>query len=157
VRAALPALAKAPIALEVAPSLEDLIEMPDEPEVVVAVPEPAPVPPKKAPVKKPVPPPTPPPVQVASVAADPAVSAIGSLSTGGSSTPQSQQEAKDLIASIVKRIAALPAKKADAQKDQIRQIRHFLDQAQQALSSGDVEGAKTLATKAKLLMDDVEK
>jgi hypothetical protein len=36
-------------------------------------------------------------------------------------------------------------------------VRHFLDQAQQALNSGDADGAMNLATKAKLLMDDLEK
>jgi ABC-type Fe3+-hydroxamate transport system substrate-binding protein len=95
-------------------------------------------------------------VQVAS-APEPAALAIGTLSTGGDASPQSQQQAQDLIASILKRIAALPAKTADAQKKQIRQIKTFILQAQKALNSGDAEGAKNLATKAKLLMDDLEK
>jgi hypothetical protein len=95
-------------------------------------------------------------VQVAS-APEPAALAIGSLSTGGDAAPQSQQQAHDLIASILKRIAALPAKTADAQKKQVRQIHNFIDQAQRALNSGDAEGAKNLATKANLLMDDLEK
>ena len=62
-----------------------------------------------------------------------------------------------MISSILKRIAALSTKTADAEKPQIRQIRHFLDQAQQALNTGDTEGAKNLATKARQLMDDLEK
>jgi hypothetical protein len=62
-----------------------------------------------------------------------------------------------MISSILKQIAALSTKTTDAEKRQIRQIRHFLDQAQQALSTGDTEGAKNLATKARLLMDDLEK
>jgi hypothetical protein len=95
-------------------------------------------------------------VQVAS-APEPAALAIGTLSTGDDASPQSQQQAQDLIASILKRIAALPAKTADAQKKQIRQIKTFILQAQKALNSGDAEGAKNLATKAKLLMDDLEK
>jgi len=89
--------------------------------------------------------------------AEPAAVAIGALTTGGDAAPQSRQQAQDLIASILKRIAALPAKTADAQKRQIRQVRNFLDEAQKALKSGDAEGAKNLATKAKLLMDDLEK
>jgi hypothetical protein len=97
----------------------------------------------------------PPPPQVAS-AAEPAA-AIGSLSSGGDSVGQSQQQAKDLIASILKRIAALPAKTADSKKGEVRQVKRFLDQAQQALNSGDADGAKNLATKAGLLMDDLEK
>jgi hypothetical protein len=97
-----------------------------------------------------------PPAQVASEA-EPAALAIGALTTGGDDAPQSQQEAQDLIASILKRIAALPAKTAAAQRRQIAQVRHFLDNAQKALDSGDAEGANNLATKAKLLMDELEK
>ena len=62
-----------------------------------------------------------------------------------------------MISSIQRRIAALSARTADSQKRGIRQVRHFLDQAQQALSTGDTEGANNLATKAGLLMDDLEK
>jgi hypothetical protein len=36
-------------------------------------------------------------------------------------------------------------------------VRNFLEQAQQALNSGDADGATNLATKARLLMDEVEK
>jgi hypothetical protein len=78
------------------------------------------------------------------------------LSTGGDAAPQSQQ-AQDLIASIQKQIEALPANIANAQKKQIRQIANFIDQAKRALNSGDAEGARNLATKAKLLLDDLEK
>ncbi len=35
-------------------------------------------------------------------------------------------------------------------------VRNFQKQAQQALKTGDAEGAKTLATKGKLLLDDLE-
>jgi hypothetical protein len=89
--------------------------------------------------------------------AGPAELAIGSLSTGGDVTPEVQQQAQEMIASLLKRIAGLPAKTAEAQRRQIRQVRHFLDQAQQALSSGDAEGARNLATKARQLMDDLQK
>jgi hypothetical protein len=125
------------------PQLEDLPPLP--------VPPPAP---RKRPATAPKEAQTP--VQVAGASA-PAALAIGELSAGGDSTPQIQQQAKDLIAAILRRIAALPARTADAQKRQIRQVRHFLDQAQQALNSGDADGAKNLATKARLLMDDLEK
>jgi hypothetical protein len=150
---AIPQGAQAPVELEPVPP-------PASQPVIAAVPPPqlAPMPPapakparrRPAPVKE-----TPPPVQVAS-AAEPAA-AIGALSSGGDSVGQSQQQAKDLIASILKRIAALPAKIADSQKGQVRQVKRFLDQAQQALGSGDADGAKNLATKAGLLMDDLEK
>jgi hypothetical protein len=116
-----------------------------------------PLPPKPAPRRRPAPKEEPQsPIQVAS-ASEPAASAIGTLSTGGDAAPQSQQQAQDLIVSIQKQIEALPANIANAQKKQIRQIANFIDQAKRALNSGDAEGARNLATKAKLLLDDLEK
>jgi len=145
-----PQTAHAPVELESPPP-------PVSPPLVATVPLPELAPAKPVPKKKPSPrEDTQPPAQVASDAAAPALS-IGTLSAGGDSTPQSQQQAQDLIASILKRIAALPAKTADATKVQIKQIRNFLDQAQRALSSGDPDGARNLATKAKLLLDELEK
>jgi ribosomal protein S20 len=101
-----------------------------------------------------------PPVQVASAepaAPSPEETAIGALSSGGDSNPKAQQDAAELIASIEKRLTALPSQKVEAEKAQISKIKNFQRQAQEALSSGDAEGAKTLATKAKLLLDDLEK
>lgn len=143
--------------------LED-VPPPDDLPMIAEEPAPAPIPPPSQPVEPPKPvarrrpaPPkeATPPAQVAS-AADPAL-AIGALSSGGESTPQSQQQAKDLITAIMKRLKDLPSKTASQKKDEIRQVRHFLEEAQHALDSGDAEGAKNLATKASLLMDDVEK
>ncbi len=85
------------------------------------------------------------------------VTAIGALSSGGDPNSHAQQEAADLIGSIDRRLNAVPAQKAEAEKAQISKIRNFQRQAQEALTSGDIEGAKTLATKAKLLLDDLEK
>ena len=155
-RPVLPLASLAPIELEAATD-------PDSLPMIEAVPPPelGPLPPP--PPAKPVPKKTPPtkeeaqpPVQAAA-APESAALAIGVLSIGGDAAPQGQQTARDLIAAITKRIAALPSKVADARKEQVRQVRHFLDQAQQALNSGDAEGATNLATKAKLLMDDLEK
>lgn len=87
----------------------------------------------------------------------PETAAIGSLSLGGVANPRAQQEAADLIGSIEKRLNGLSAQKAEAEKQQVSRIRNFQRQAQDALNSGDVEGAKTLATKARLLLDDLEK
>lgn len=89
--------------------------------------------------------------------ASPETTAIGSLSLGGVANPRAQQEAADLIGSIERRLNSLSAQKAEAEKSQVSRIRNFEHQAQEALNSGDVEGAKTLATKAKLLLDDLEK
>jgi hypothetical protein len=85
------------------------------------------------------------------------LTAIGALSSGGDPNSPAQQEAADLIGSIDKRLNALPAQKAEAEKAQISKVKNFQRQAQEALNTGDLEGAKTLATKAKLLLDDLEK
>jgi ribosomal protein S20 len=102
---------------------------------------------------------TSPPEPVQSASADPApeVAAIGALTAGGDTNPRTHQEAADLIGSNDKRLNALSAQIVEEQKTQISKVRNFQRQAQEALSSGDAEGAKTLATKAKLLLDDLVK
>jgi len=100
---------------------------------------------------------TPAPVQTANADPSPEVAAIGSLTAGGEANPQTKQEAADLIGSIEKRLTALPAQTLDDQKAQISKVKNFLRDAQEALKSGDDEGGMTLATKAKLLLDDIEK
>jgi ribosomal protein S20 len=99
------------------------------------------------------------PTQIASVAPPPSPeeTAIGALTAGGETNPQTKQEAADLITSSEKRLTALPAQKAEDEKAQVSKVKNFLKDAQDALKSGDAEGAKTLATKAKLLLDDLEK
>lgn len=82
---------------------------------------------------------------------------IGSLTAGGTSSSRTRQEAANLIASNERRLSALPARTVEEQKGEISTVRNFEKEAQDALSSGDAEGAMTLATKAKLLLDDLEK
>jgi ribosomal protein S20 len=62
-----------------------------------------------------------------------------------------------LIAANERRLSGLPTHKVEAEKSQLSKVRNFQKQAQDALSTGDTEGAKTLATKAKLLLDDIDK
>jgi ribosomal protein S20 len=150
-----------PVALEEIPEPENLPMV----EVQLVKPPPAPVVAnegkprrerrKPAPKTAPVPEPT----QVASVAPPPSVedTAIGALTAGGEANPQTKQEAADLITSSEKRLTALPAQKAEEEKAQVSKVKNFLKDAQEALNTGDAEGAKTLATKAKLLLDDLEK
>jgi ribosomal protein S20 len=99
------------------------------------------------------------PTQIASVAPPPSPeeTAIGALTAGGEANPQTKQEAADLITSSEKRLNALPVQKAEDEKAQVSKVKNFLKDAQEALKTGDAEGAKTLATKAKLLLDDLEK
>ncbi len=98
-----------------------------------------------------------PPAQAVGTTPSADVTAIGALTAGGEATPQTKQEAGDLLASIEKRLNALPAQIQEQEKAQISKVRNFWRDAQNALKSGDAEGAKTLATKAKLLLDDLEK
>ena len=111
---------------------------------------------KPAPKTAPVPEPT----QIASVTPPPPSleeTAIGALTAGGETNPQTKQEAADLITSSEKRLNSLPTQKTEEEKAQVSKVKNFLKDAQDALKTGDAEGAKTLATKAKLLLDDLEK
>jgi ribosomal protein S20 len=108
---------------------------------------------RRRPAAKPAPEPT----QVASTEPPDESSAIGALTSGGEANSRSQQEAADMIAANEKRLNALSAQIVEEQKAQISKVKTFQRQAQEALNSGDVEGAKTLATKAKLLLDDLSK
>lgn len=104
--------------------------------------------------------PSPPPAtEMAAVppAPAPAAAMLGALTTGGEVSPKTQQETTELIASGERRLQAVAGTKARDQVAQLKEVRHFLDQAKEVLATGDAEGAKTLATKAKLLIDDLEK
>jgi hypothetical protein len=101
--------------------------------------------------------PEPPPTQVASVEVPAETAAIGELTAGGEANPKLQQEAADMIAANEKRLNVLSAQMTEEQKAQVGKVKNFQRQAQEALGSGDVEGAKTLAMKAKLLLDDLLK
>jgi hypothetical protein len=98
-----------------------------------------------------------PPTQAVTTEPDADTAAIGALTAGEEANPQTKQAAAELIASIEKRLNSLPAQTTEEQKAQISKVRNFWRDAQDALKSGDAEGAMTLATKAKLLLDDLEK
>ena len=151
VRAALP-IVLLPVDLEDSEPLDPGPMIAEIPPPELGPPEP-PAPPRPAPRRRPTQKDEPQ-VQVASGGA---ALAIGDLTSGSDLMSQSQQQARDLIASILKRIASLPAKTIDAQKKELRNVHRFVEQAQQALTSGDSDGAINLATKAWVLMDDLEK
>jgi len=116
---------------------------------------------KPAPVKvvAPTPPPETPPVPVqVPEAVTPAESAsvIGEFTPGGDQDPKVQKDATDLIAANEKRLNSLSPEVARGQATLVSNVRNFQKQAQQALKAGDAAGAKTLATKGKLLLDDLE-
>jgi hypothetical protein len=80
---------------------------------------------------------------------------IGILTAGPTpDTTGSRQQAADLIDSTQRGVNSLH-KLNNEQNKTVVQIRSFLDQAQRALHNGDVDGANTLATKAKTLLDEL--
>lgn len=148
----------APVALATPPDTDrqPLVEAPavKVPPVPVAEAAAKPKRERRRPVVKPV---VPAPVQVASVEPTVEANPIGALTAGGEASPRAQQEVTDMLAAIDKRLASLSAAKVKDQAAQISKVKNFERQAQDALKSGDAEGARTLATKAKLLLDDLEK
>jgi hypothetical protein len=80
---------------------------------------------------------------------------IGQLTAGPTQdTAGSRQQASDLIDSTQRGVNSLRNLNGDQNKT-VAQIRSFLDQAQRALHNGDVDGAHTLATKARTLLDEL--
>jgi ribosomal protein S20 len=114
---------------------------------------------KKKVVAKVVPAPAPAPAQVVSGEPEPQseAAAIGALTAGEEASPKTKQDAAELISSIEKRLNSLSAQTVEEQKAQISKVKNFWRDADAALKSGDAEGAMTLATKAKLLLDDLDK
>jgi hypothetical protein len=80
---------------------------------------------------------------------------IGQLTAGPTQeTSGSRQQAATLIDSTQRGINSLHNLNGDQNKTVV-QIRSFLEQAMRALHNGDVDGANTLATKAKTLLDEL--
>jgi hypothetical protein len=139
------------------------VEHPDLPDSAVTIPE--------QPLKTETPaevadtpkPPTrrhrsPKPVQQAAVTPPPAaetpgVSAIGQLSTGDPSELRRQTE--DSLSAIEHGLNGLGRVLNDQEQKTATQIREYLRQAREALLSNDVDGASTLAAKAKVLLHEL--
>jgi outer membrane biosynthesis protein TonB len=85
----------------------------------------------------------------------PSTAILGALTPGGDQTPEKQQAAQELIGANDRRLAGLPPAFVEVQKEQLARVVNFQQQAQKALQGGDADGAVTLATKAKLLLDDI--
>jgi hypothetical protein len=80
---------------------------------------------------------------------------IGQLTAGPTQdNGGSRQQAMTLIDSTQRGVASLRNLNGDQNKTVV-QIRSFLEQAMRALHNGDVDGAQTLATKAKTLLDEL--
>lgn len=126
------------------------------PPPVVTIPEQAPptqVEPPPEPVRKPRrKKPANPNPQVAS-SGMPAVSAIGNLSTND--PPNLRQQTDASIESTEKSLNGITRQLNDQEQKIAAQIREFIKQAREALTAGDVDGAHTLAVKAKVLLDEL--
>jgi outer membrane biosynthesis protein TonB len=118
--------------------------------------------PPKKPVRHPKKPATTPPAattaptptqEAAAPAAAPSVSAIGQLSGGASGDLRS--ETNDTIAATEKGLNGVTRSLSDQEQKIAAQIREFIKQAKDALTTGDVDGAHTLAMKAKVLLTEL--
>ena len=80
---------------------------------------------------------------------------IGQITAGPTQdTSGSRQQAASLISSTQRGVNSLKNLNGDQNKT-VARIRSFLEQAERALHAGDVDGAFTLATKAKTLLDEL--
>jgi hypothetical protein len=85
-------------------------------------------------------------------------SAIGQLTTGDSASGErTKHETSDLIGATQQGLIALKRALSNEEKATAGQIHNYLKQAQQALDNGDADGAHLLATKAKVLLDELMK
>ena len=83
----------------------------------------------------------------------PEVSAVGNLSTGEPADLRKQTD--DTISQTERGLNGITRSLNDQEKKTSAQIREFLKQAKAALTTGDVDGAHTLAQKAKVLLGEL--
>jgi hypothetical protein len=152
----------APPIVDVPPTKPSTVSTADLPPPVVGAPQPSQpatadantkpaTPPKKPAHKKPA---AGTPVQeAANTPASPSVSAIGELSGGASGNQRSQTE--DMIKTTEKGVNGITRTLNESETKTAAQIHEFLKQAREALTSGDVDGAATLAKKAKVLLAEL--
>ena len=85
----------------------------------------------------------------------PPVSAIGQLSSGDGT--DSRWETESSIVDVERGLNGIHRQLSDPEARIADHIREFLKQARAALASGDVEGARTLTTKAQVLLAELTK
>jgi type IV secretory pathway VirB10-like protein len=161
-KAAQPALA--PPIVDAPPSKPDnapknlpppVITVPPPPQPAATnTPPPAP-PPKPKPHHKPKPADSDQNIQIASNTppTSPAVSAAGSFSSG--EPADLRKQTNDTITETERGLNGISRALSDQEKKTSAQIREFLKEAKAALTTGDVDGAHTLAQKAKVLLGEL--
>lgn len=91
-------------------------------------------------------------------AASTEVSPIGQLSsTGEGTTSQGRHDIEQLIASIESGLNNIKRPLSTEEQATSTQIKTFLTKAKQELIDNDLDGAQTLATKAKVLLEELTK
>jgi ribosomal protein S20 len=83
------------------------------------------------------------------------VSAIGQLSSGDAS--DLRQQTINSITATERGLIGINRNLDNQEQKTAAQIREFLKQARSALNSGDVDGAHTLAVKAKVLLGELSR
>jgi hypothetical protein len=91
--------------------------------------------------------------QIATAAPPAPVPAIGNLTTND--PPTMRQSTDALIEQTEKSLKGITRKLDDEEQKISAQITEYIKQARDALKTGDVDGAHNLATKAKLLLDEL--
>ena len=146
-----------------APSEQSVPLPPPTPKKVRHRAKPAPSPPKPAETVQTSPPePEPKTAQVSiqqqAATGSPSGSPIGQLTTGDmASGEKTKRETLDLIGETQQGLLGIKRSLSDDEKTTVVQIRNYLKQAQQALDTGDGDGAHLLATKAKALLAELAK
>jgi hypothetical protein len=91
--------------------------------------------------------------QIASAGQPPAVPAGGNFTSGDPTNQRQQTDAS--IEQTEKALNGINRKLNDQEQKTAAQIREFIKQAREALTSGDISGAHTLAEKAKVFLDEL--
>lgn len=86
---------------------------------------------------------------------NPGVSAIGNLSTGDPADLRTQTE--NSLAATERGLRDIGRKLNDQEQKTAEQIGEFVKEARKALTTGDIDGARTLANKAKVLLTELTK
>jgi hypothetical protein len=142
-----------PVTVQPAPDIAPAPAQPEAPTTQAATPPVQETP--KPPVHHKKPAPKNPQVASNGSGASNGVSAIGQLSSGDPS--DFRRETLDSIAASERGLNSITRKLSDPEQKNAAHIREFLKQARAALASGDVDGAHTLAVKAKILLGELSR
>lgn len=152
--AAAPPLPPPTSVVSVPPPTHPTEPMPEIP-VIASPAVPIPTEPTVRPPVRRRPPTTNQPVETAS-AAPSGIADLGELTTGGeSNNEQFRSQTQDLLRAQNRRLASMSSAVVAMHAQQVEQARLYLKQAADAWKKQDMEGARTLGTKAKVILDEI--